>query len=167
MPRSSSRGKTRIKRRDGDEKVLRQGMVQEARASRNGGNRRMSFRFTKHYTRDEARALLPQIRWWLKRLTELRTELDKYDEQLASLMASGMDAGGGTVNSWVRILAEIKSLLMEFYRREIQVKDLDRGLIDFPALIDGREVFLCWEQSEEDIEFWHDLDTGYSGREPL
>lgn len=127
----------------------------------------MSFRYTKHYSRDEARALLPKIRRWFERLTELRSELDRHDELLSGLMASGVDAGGVTVNNWARNLAEIRSLLMEFYRREIQVKDLDRGLIDFPALRDGREVFLCWEQSEVDIEFWHDLDTGYGGREPL
>jgi hypothetical protein len=47
------------------------------------------------------------------------------------------------------------------------LKDLERGLIDFPAIIGGKEVFLCWEQDEEDIEFWHDLDAGYAGRERL
>jgi hypothetical protein len=57
--------------------------------------------------------------------------------------------------------------LQEFRRRQIQVKDLRRGLLDFPALRDGREVFLCWEKDEEDIEFWHDLETGYGGRERL
>ena len=61
----------------------------------------------------------------------------------------------------------IEQVLLEFQRREIQVKDLGRGLVDFPALIDGREVFLCWEQDEDDIEFWHELDTGYAGRERL
>ena len=52
-------------------------------------------------------------------------------------------------------------------KREIQIKDFDRGLIDFPAILAGREVFLCWEQDEEDIEFWHDLNSGYAGRERL
>ena len=50
---------------------------------------------------------------------------------------------------------------------ESQIKDLERGLIDFPAIVAGREVFLCWEQDEDDIEYWHDLDTGYAGREKL
>ena len=58
-------------------------------------------------------------------------------------------------------------MLQEFQRREIQVKDLQRGLVDFPAMLEGREVFLCWEQDEEDIEFWHELDGGYAGRERL
>ena len=54
-----------------------------------------------------------------------------------------------------------------FSAGEIFIKDLERGLMDFPAIIGGREVFLCWEQDEDDIEFWHDLDTGFSGRERL
>ncbi|MBI3881959.1 MAG: DUF2203 family protein, partial [Verrucomicrobia bacterium] len=52
-------------------------------------------------------------------------------------------------------------------RREIQIKDLERGLVDFPAILGGREVFLCWESGEDDIEFCHDLATGYAGRERL
>ena len=56
---------------------------------------------------------------------------------------------------------------MQFQKREIIVKDLDRGLVDFPTLRGGQEVFLCWENGEEDIEFWHDLDSGYAGRERL
>jgi hypothetical protein len=64
-------------------------------------------------------------------------------------------------------MAEIRELFLEFHRREIQIKDIARGLIDFPAIVAGREVFLCWEQGEEDIEFWHDLDAGYAGRERL
>jgi len=47
------------------------------------------------------------------------------------------------------------------------VKDLDRGLVDFPSLKGDKEVFLCWEQDEDDIQFWHDLDSGYAGRERL
>jgi hypothetical protein len=127
----------------------------------------MAHRFTKHYTREEARALLPHVRLWLKRLAQLRSELEKYDQRLKSLMTPGRDLGGDLVNSWVRNLAEISEVLVEFYKREIQVKDLERGLIDFPAIIGGKEVFLCWEQDEDDIEFWHDLDSGYAGREKL
>jgi len=123
--------------------------------------------FKKHYTRDEARALLPQVRQWLERLNDLRTELQEQDERITALMTPGVDLGGSLVNRWVRTLAEIKEILFEFYQRAIQVKDLDRGLIDFPAYIGEREVFLCWEMGEQDIEFWHDLDSGYAGREHL
>ena len=124
-------------------------------------------RFHKHYTREEARALLPQLRSWLARLSELRAQQAKLDERLAGLLAPGCDLGGSLVSSWVRTLAEMQSLIMEFVQREIQIKDIERGLIDFPAIIGGREVFLCWEKDEDDIEFWHDLDAGFAGREPL
>jgi hypothetical protein len=124
-------------------------------------------RFDTHYTRDEARALLPQIRQWLQRLLELRGEVEKADQRLVSLMTPGRDVGGKLVNSWVRLMVELQEVLLEFYRREIQIKDVERGLIDFPAIIAGKEVFLCWEQDEEDIEYWHDLDAGFVGRQPL
>ena len=127
----------------------------------------MSHRFQKHYTREEARALLPPIRRWLGRLGELRFEFEKNERRLAGLTASGQDTGGELVNKSVRLLGEIKGLLQEFQSREIIIKDVERGLVDFPALIGGREVFLCWEKDEEDIEFWHDIDSGYAGREPL
>ena len=127
----------------------------------------MAYQFQKHYTRDEARELLPQIRQWLKRIAHLQAELQKCEERLGGLMAPGCDLGGELVNRWIRTLAELGGVFAEFERREIQVKDVERGLVDFPAIIGGKEVFLCWEQDDEDIEFWHDLDAGYAGRERL
>ena len=124
-------------------------------------------RFRKHYTRDEARALLPDLRQWLGQLGQLRGEYEKNDRRLAGLMASGCDLGGDLVNTSVKLLGKMKDLLQEFEAREIVIKDLQRGLVDFPALIGGREVFLCWEMGEEDVEFWHDIDSGYAGRERL
>lgn len=127
----------------------------------------MEYRFEKHYSLEEARDLLPQVRVWLKRLNELRQEVERFDQRLTSLMSSGHDVGGDLVNRWIRTLADMQEVLAEFQRRQIQIKDVERGLIDFPAVIGGREVFLCWEQDEDDIEFWHDLDSGYAGREHL
>jgi len=127
----------------------------------------MAFQFQKHYTREEASALLPQIRQWLKQIAQLRAELAALEERLGGLVAPGCDLGGNLVNRWVKTLAGLEGAFLEFQRRQIQLKDLNRGLVDFPALIGGREVFLCWEQDEDDIEFWHDLDAGYAGRERL
>ena len=128
----------------------------------------MAHHFKKHYTREEAKALLPQVRKWLQHVEEARENLLKYDKRLSALMDPARDAAGGElVNRWTRTVAEFRGAMDEFHRREILVKDLDRGLLDFPAIIGGREVFLCWEKDEEDIEFWHDLDTGYAGRERL
>jgi hypothetical protein len=127
----------------------------------------MMHQFRKHYTREEARELLPQIREWLKHLAQVRNWLEECDRKVQHLLKAGADVGGETANNWVRFAAEFQKLVREFRQREIQIKDIDRGLIDFPAIIGGREVFLCWEQDEDDIEFWHELDTGYAGRERL
>ncbi len=127
----------------------------------------MPNRFQKHYTRDQARNLLPKVRVWLKQLLNFRDKVQEQEKRLTKLMAPGRDVGGDLVNAWVRTLAAMQEVLLEFYRREILIKDLDRGLIDFPSLQQGKEVFLCWEQGEPDVEFWHDLDAGYAGRERL
>jgi hypothetical protein len=127
----------------------------------------MKHQFAKHYTREEANALLPQIRQWLARLNQLRKDLHHCEQRLSGLTEQGKDTGGETVNNWIRALADMQETLAEFQRREIFVKDLERGLLDFPAIIGGREVFLCWESDEEAVEFWHDLETGFGGRERL
>jgi hypothetical protein len=127
----------------------------------------MDHHFKKHYTLAEARALLPRVRKWLDQLAALRTELQSLEDEVGKLMAPGCDVGGSVVNRFMRKLLDLRELLIEFHERDIQIKDVQRGLVDFPAIIDGREVFLCWEKAEDDIGFWHDLETGFAGREPL
>ena len=111
--------------------------------------------------------MLPRIRKWLDDLEIYQERLQAHDERVSALMADGNDAGGEAVNQFIKTLARCQSVLAEFRVREIQLKDWSRGLIDFPSLREGREVFLCWEKDEEDIEFWHDLEAGYQGREKI
>ena len=127
----------------------------------------MGYRFDNHYTRQEARDLLPKVRQWLKDLLKLTKELQRSEKQLQKLRHGNSDLGGESVNKWVQTIAGIKVILLEFYSRDIQIKDLERGLVDFPSLIEGNEVFLCWEEGETDINFWHHLDAGYAGRERI
>lgn len=127
----------------------------------------MAYRFDKHYTREEAQTLVPQLRELLGRLNSLREDVARYEKRLGGLTEQGCDIGGETVNQWIRGLADMQQILAEFQRRRIFIKDLSRGLVDFPAIISGKEVFLCWEADEDVIEFWHDLETGFSGRERL
>jgi len=127
----------------------------------------MKNQFRKHYTRDQARTLLPQVRQWLGQMARIRILLQEHDEQLLALNSSGMDAGGAQVNSWVRNVADFRELAHQFYLHEIQIKDLERGLVDFPSWIQGREVFLCWQLGEDDIEFYHDLEAGFGGRKRI
>ncbi len=127
----------------------------------------MDFKYTRHYSVDEAQEMIPQLRLWLAELNQHRKQVQHLDERLGQLLHTGADPGGGIVNDWVKHLAGIQKNLAYFRDLEIQLKDLERGLLDFPAIMAGREVFLCWEQDEDHIEFWHDLEAGYSGRARL
>jgi hypothetical protein len=127
----------------------------------------MSHQFKKHYTVEEARGLLPQIRQWLEQMRHLERTIEEDGATISLQLKSGADLGGDRVNRFVRSQGDYIELVIQFREREIQIKDLQRGLIDFPAIIGGKEVFLCWEQDEDDIEHWHDLDTGFQGREKL
>ena len=127
----------------------------------------MTWQFDKHYTVEEARTLLPSVRRWLEQLTRLRNQLQALEQKHSPALAAGDDLGGPAVNRLIATLASLRGVISEFEAREIQIKDLDRGLVDFPAFVGGREVFLCWEKDEDDIEFWHDLESGFAGRERL
>lgn len=127
----------------------------------------MEYRFKKHYSLEEAREALPLVRQWLKQLQDLMTRFRQGEKRLASLTRDGAELGGPHVNETVRIMVEMAELFACFHAREIFIDDLDRGLIDFPCLMKNKEVFLCWEQEDEDIQYWRELDSGSTGREPL
>lgn len=111
--------------------------------------------------------MLPQVREWIEQLWQIRDEFAQSDRRLAGLTPVGFDRGGPLVNEWVALVAEIRRLLREFHRRGILLKDVDRGLVDFPTLRGDREILFCWEMGESDIEHWHELHTGFKGREKL
>ncbi|MBG86807.1 MAG: hypothetical protein CMO80_07900 [Verrucomicrobiales bacterium] len=125
----------------------------------------MPWKFNKHYSREEARDLLPRVSGWLERLQSLHEQIARYDQQSEFSLRSGDDLGGRRVNDWVIHTSEFKTVLREFEVREIQIKNIERGLIDFPTLMGNKEAFLCWEQGEEDITNWHELDSENTGHE--
>ena len=57
--------------------------------------------------------------------------------------------------------------MLELRERDLVLRDLDRGLVDFPALRDGQEIYLCWLEGEDEIGYWHAPDAGFAGRQPL
>jgi hypothetical protein len=125
-------------------------------------------KYRKHFSLEQARALLSQLRGIFPQLHRLRRQVHQADEQLgAQTRESGADLGGESVNTLLRDLLQMEAQLQRIQGMGVLIKDLDRGLVDFPHLRDGREVFLCWELGEDDIEFWHELDSGYAGRERL
>lgn len=112
--------------------------------------------------------MLPQLRRLFKELHTRRDRAHKADEKLGlTLTKSGGDLGGSLVTSMLTDLVTLNAEARQLQERGVVIKDFDRGLVDFPSLRENREVFLCWELEEDDIEFFHDIEAGYAGRERL
>jgi hypothetical protein len=121
----------------------------------------------RHYTLDEANAALPGVVALLERLRSARERLSD-SEAREALSEAGPTNGGGAPGKVVsEAFLALRDGLVELREREVVLRDLERGLVDFPAIRDGREIYLCWEDGEEEIGYWHELDTGFAGREPL
>jgi hypothetical protein len=121
----------------------------------------------RHFTREEANALLPPLTALLSQLQEAKDELTDTEAHEA-LSEAAPTNGGGEEGSQVGVaFLEVRRLLDTVERAGIVLRDIDRGLVDFPALMDGREVYLCWELGEDEVGYWHDLEGGYGGREPF
>jgi hypothetical protein len=121
----------------------------------------------RHFTRAEANSLLPQLTTLLSRLKDAKDELTD-SEAHEALSEAAPTNGGGEQGSRVGIaFLEVRRLIDTVEQAGIVLRDIDRGLVDFPALRDGREIYLCWELGENEVAHWHDLEGGYGGREPL
>ena len=121
----------------------------------------------RHFTREEANALLPQLTALLTHLREAKDELTDAEAHEALSDAAPTNGGGEEGRQVGIAFLEVRRLLEIVERTGLVLRDIDRGLIDFPALMDGREVYLCWELGEDEVGHWHDLEGGYGGREPL
>ncbi len=124
-------------------------------------------RHRRHYTPEEARALLPWVAEQLIAIRDARDRLGDSDARRALANGSSGNGGGSRGKQVGEAFSELRAGVAALDERDIVLRDVDRGLIDFPALRDGREVYLCWIDSEEDIAFWHDLDAGFPGRQAL
>ena len=119
----------------------------------------------RHFTLAEADALRPWVAERVRRLRAARDDLACADDRPLPVPV----ATGGSWPGRRRALAAVTLLLTleELDRREVVVRDADRGLVDFPALRDGEEIYLCWLVGEPEICHWHALEAGFLGREPL
>jgi hypothetical protein len=124
--------------------------------------------FQRLFTVEEANALLPSLREILDDVALHRDALRDKAPQMEPILESAAGNGGGKAGSEYGV--EAYNLYLAIQRiRELGVvlKDPDMGLLDFPHEREGRVVFLCWHPPEESVEYWHDLDAGYAGRQPL
>ena len=129
----------------------------------------------RYFTPDEANAALEEVRPLAERLVAHRRsmlEAQARQEALGQRIAAnggGIDPGepAGAAEEVERAMEAIAELVDEIQALGAQVKDLDTGLLDFPTLREGEEALLCWRVGEEDIRYWHGLDDGFAGRQPL
>jgi hypothetical protein len=127
----------------------------------------MTTRHDRHYTLDEARAELP---WVTRQLVAMRDARDRLTDAQAreALTERSPTNGGGKPGRQVgEAFLELQAGASAFDDRGIVLRDLDRGLIDFPTLREGAEVYLCWQEGEDEIAFWHQPEAGFAGRQPL
>lgn len=125
----------------------------------------------KLFTPEEANLLLPTVRPILKEIQARHTLIADFRKTAQAAATAGQDAGGGGMEGgsvYVKLLYELGKLTLEIDALGVQLKDYARGLIDFPSMRDGRVVLLCWQLGEGDeIEWWHDMEAGFAGRQPL
>jgi hypothetical protein len=121
----------------------------------------------RHYTLEEANAALEWVGEALRRLRSAREGLSDEEAREALSEASPQNGGGNPGRVVSEAFLELRSALVSFQDAEVVLRDLDRGLVDFPSVRDGREVYLCWLEGEDEIGYWHDIEEGFAGRQPL
>jgi hypothetical protein len=122
----------------------------------------------RYFTPYQANAVLDEIRPLVEEVVRIRMEIQARQPELWPAIQRSVGNGGS---------AELSRLFVDFERLDklvhriqdtgAHIKDLNVGLMDFPALRQGREVYLCWRYGEDRIEFWHDLDTGFASRQTI
>jgi hypothetical protein len=130
----------------------------------------------RRFTLAEAQELLDtELRALAERMVEARARSRDLESRWRRLVIAIGSNGGNMERPEVRELretveashAELNEIVARFTARGVQVKDMDRGLIDFPAEVDGQDALLCWHVGEPRIAFWHSPDDGFAGRRPL
>jgi hypothetical protein len=127
------------------------------------------------FTPEEANDALEVVRPLAERMVEARAALLRAQRQQAELVTRIASNGGGLAPSDVsEVAAEVErasrdlmGAVDELQGLGVLVKDLDRGLVDFPCVHRGRELLLCWELGEDEVAYWHGLEEGFAGRRPL
>jgi len=131
---------------------------------------------SKRFTLWEAERMLPQVRDWMREAVAMKSQYDEAERAVQSLSMRITMMGGIVVNRERaaediarRDTAEqrLRAVLENFEQSGVLVKDLDKGLVDFPTLFRGEEVYLCWKVDEASIQFWHGTHEGFAGRKAI
>lgn len=121
---------------------------------------------SRYYTPREANNLLEVVRPIVAELVGIGERIRDHQPEIWSAVEKSAGNGGNPALS--KLLPDFDRLDTLIHRLQdlgIEVKDIATGLIDFPALRDGRAIYLCWKYNEESIQFWHEMDAGFAGRQ--
>lgn len=131
---------------------------------------------SRFFTIHDARALLPRVEKVIRAAVQAKTNHDQCEQGLQNLMQRIMIMGGILVDRMaVENMKSVKETSTERLKAAMEeigeigclVKDLEQGLVDFPTLFQGEEVYLCWRMDEADIRFWHGVHEGFAGRKTI
>ncbi len=132
--------------------------------------RRSSLIAYEAFTVEEANALLPTVQRLVAKIQRAHARVLR-SQEAARLAAAGAQFGGAGMVGGADYVTDLMALSESVGNLEtlgVQIKDYARGLIDFPAMREGQIVLLCWQLGEGDsVEWWHDMEAGFTGRQPL
>ena len=129
----------------------------------------------RYFSLEEAQAMVPWLAETFAGLAPLRESIGELYKETSELQDRLRTNGGSAVDEKLDRSREalkeqmetIEGRIREVRERGILVKSVDLGLVDFPHLLDGREVYLCWQEGETEIATWHEVEAGFAGRQPL
>ena len=122
----------------------------------------------KYFTLQEASETLNLIRPLMDEIQAIRLKILKNQpEAWPAIEKSAGNGGNRALSNMVQDFEKFDMLIHRIQAMDVLIKDVNLGLLDFPALKDGREVYLCWQYGEGDIAFWHEIEAGYAGRQPI
>lgn len=122
----------------------------------------------KFFTLQEANESLKTIRPLMEEVQAIRRRiLEKQPQAWTAIERSLGNGGNRTLSRMIHDFEKLDALIHAILDTGVQIKDINYGLLDFSAWREGREVYLCWQYGEDDIAFWHEVDAGYAGRQPI
>jgi len=122
----------------------------------------------RYFTLQEANAALEIIRPLMDEIQSIRNHIVTHQpEAWPAIEKSAGNGGNPTLSKLVEDFDRLDKLLHRILDTGAQVKDINIGLLDFSALRNGQEVYLCWKYGEDQIAFWHEIDAGFAGRQPI
>jgi hypothetical protein len=127
-----------------------------------------TFPMPPYFTLEEANETLNFIRPLMDEVQRIRQKvLQNQPEAWPAIEKSAGNGGNRALSNMVQDFEKFDALIHEIQATGVLIKDVNLGLLDFPALKDGREVYLCWQYGEGEIAFWHEVEAGFAGRQPI